>query len=338
MRGAPLNGSDVVDLHDLDFFLAGRRAHPDDVAFVGAQQRPGDGRDPAHMALGEVDLLDADDLDGAFFALFGGAGHGGAEEHLVGPGPPGRVDDLRALEPLVEKADPRVDLAQPLLAVEIVAVLRAVAIGGGPRHDLHDLGPLLAHERHQLLAHALEALRGHVVLGAGGQTRDLVGQLVPAVPIVVAVAFLGEGLAHFGSCSIKAGPMTTSPTTRLQRASGESRVAFDLRDGRTRLGDLYQRDPCRVLFPQSEPGEPPQAVLLTTSGGVTEGDSLKMTVEIGPGAAAVATTQAAEKVYRAAKGGGHCAIDVAVRVAEDATLEWLPQETIVVEGSRRTRR
>ena len=45
--------------------------------------------------------------------------------------------------------------------------------------------------------------------------------------------------------------MTTSPTIRLQRASGESRVAFDLRDGRTRLGDLYQRDPCRVLFPQS---------------------------------------------------------------------------------------
>ena len=132
--------------------------------------------------------------------------------------------------------------------------------------------------------------------------------------------------------------MTTSPTIRLQRASGESRVAFDLRDGRTRLGDLYQRDPCRVLFPEAEPGEPPQAVLLTTSGGVTDGDSLKMAVEIGPGAAAVATTQAAEKIYRAAKGGGHCAIDVAVRVAEGASLEWLPQETIVFEGARLKRR
>ena len=131
--------------------------------------------------------------------------------------------------------------------------------------------------------------------------------------------------------------MTTSPT-RLQRASGESRVAFDLRDGRTRLGDLYQRDPCRVLFPQSEPGEPPQAVHLTTSGGVTDGDSLKMAIEIGPGATAVATTQAAEKIYRAAKGGGHCAIDVAVRVAEGASLEWLPQETIVFEGARLKRR
>src|SRR5262245_20521675 len=131
--------------------------------------------------------------------------------------------------------------------------------------------------------------------------------------------------------------MTTSPT-RLQRASGESRVAFDLRDGRTRLGDLYQRDPCRVLFPEPEPGEPPQAVLLTTSGGVTDGDSLKMAIEIGPGASAVATTQAAEKIYRAAKGGGHCAIDVAVRVSEGAVLDWLPQETIVFEGARLKRR
>jgi len=131
--------------------------------------------------------------------------------------------------------------------------------------------------------------------------------------------------------------MTTSPV-RLQRASGESRVAFDLRAGRTRLGDLYQRDPCRVLFPEPELGEPPLAVMLTTSGGVTDGDSLKMAIEIGPGASAVATTQAAEKVYRAAKGGGHCAIDVAVRVSEGALLDWLPQETIVFEGARLKRR
>ena len=131
--------------------------------------------------------------------------------------------------------------------------------------------------------------------------------------------------------------MTTS-SPRLQRASGESRVAFDLRDGRTRLGDLYQRDPCRVLFPEPEPGEPPLAVLLTTSGGVTDGDSLKMAIEVGPGASAVATTQAAEKIYRAAKGGGHCAVDVAVHVSAGAVLDWLPQETIVFEGARLKRR
>jgi urease accessory protein len=131
--------------------------------------------------------------------------------------------------------------------------------------------------------------------------------------------------------------MTTTPA-RLQRASGESRVAFGLRAGRTRLGDLYQRDPCRVLFPESERGEPPQAVFITTSGGVTDGDALKIAVDVGPGASAVATTQAAEKIYRAAKGGGHCAIDVALCVGAGARLDWLPQETIVFQGARLKRR
>jgi urease accessory protein len=129
---------------------------------------------------------------------------------------------------------------------------------------------------------------------------------------------------------------TARPT--LQRASGESRVIFAVRDGATRLADLYQRDPCRVLFPDPEPGEPPQAVLVTTSGGVTSGDTLEMAIEVGPGAQAVAATQAAEKIYRAAHGGDHCAIGVTVTVGEGATLDWLPQETIVFEGARLKRR
>src|SRR5207248_1550785 len=87
-----------------------------------------------------------------------------------------------------------------------------------------------------------------------------------------------------------------------------------------------------------ELGEPPQAVLLTTSGGVTDGDSLKMAVDVGPGAEAVAATQAAEKIYRAAKGGGHCDMEIALTVHEGATLDWLPQETILFEGARLKRR
>lgn len=137
--------------------------------------------------------------------------------------------------------------------------------------------------------------------------------------------------------------MTTSPVLlpsapRLQRASGESRVAFAVRDGETRLADLYQRDPCRVLFPDSEPGDPPQAVLVTTSGGVAGGDRLRMAVAAGPGARAVVATQAAEKIYRAAPGSDPCRIDVAITVDAGAVLDWLPQETIVFQGSRLVRR
>ncbi len=132
--------------------------------------------------------------------------------------------------------------------------------------------------------------------------------------------------------------MNATARPRLQRASGESRVVFALRDGQTRLADLYQRDPCRILFPDPEPGDPPEAVMVTTSGGVTDGDTLKMAIEVGPDAHGVAATQAAEKIYRAAKVAGHCVIDVAVTVGEGATLDWLPQETIVFEGARLKRR
>ena len=111
-----------------------------------------------------------------------------------------------------------------------------------------------------------------------------------------------------------------------------------MRAGETRLADLYQRDPCRVLFPDSEPGEPPQAVLVTTSGGVAGGDRLRMEVAVGPGAQAVVATQAAEKIYRAAPGSDPCRIDVAVTVETGAILDWLPQETIVFQGARLVRR
>ena len=62
-------------------------------------------------------------------------------------------------------------------------------------------------------------------------------------------------------------------------------------------------------------------MLVTTSGGVTDGDSLSMSIAVEPGATALATTQAAEKIYRAAKGGGHCTMEIAVTVGAGAALE-----------------
>ena len=70
----------------------------------------------------------------------------------------------------------------------------------------------------------------------------------------------------------------------------------------------------------------------------TDGDRLSMSVEVGPAGTAVAATQAAEKIYRAAKSGEHCSMAIAVKVGEGATLDWLPQETIVFEGARLKRR
>jgi urease accessory protein len=88
----------------------------------------------------------------------------------------------------------------------------------------------------------------------------------------------------------------------------------------------------RVLFPRAPASDPLPAVLVTTSGGLVGGDRLEVEVAAGPGARAQLTTQAAEKVYRSS--GPHAHLTVALRAGADAWLEWLPQETILFEGSR----
>ena len=106
--------------------------------------------------------------------------------------------------------------------------------------------------------------------------------------------------------------------------------------GTTRLARLFQKAPLRVLMPRPAPGEPPCAVLLNTSGGIVGGDALQVEVRLEAGAAAVITSQAAEKAYRSA--GADATLDVALDLADGTWLEWLPQETILFEGARLRRR
>ena len=119
-----------------------------------------------------------------------------------------------------------------------------------------------------------------------------------------------------------------------QRANGAARIEFAAKHGVTRLVDLYQRAPCRVLFPNVDADEPAQAVLLTTSGGLTGGDSLQVDFALGARACATLTTQAAEKLYRALPHEGHAAIGVRMDIDEGAYAEYLAQETILFDGAR----
>ena len=120
-----------------------------------------------------------------------------------------------------------------------------------------------------------------------------------------------------------------------ERADGAARIEFKVgSDGRTVLGDLYQRAPCRALFPAVECGEPTQAVLLTTSGGLTGGDRTEVHIEIRRDARATVTTQAAEKLYRALAQDPDTTIQVRMKVDAGGWAEWLAQETIVFEGAR----
>lgn len=119
----------------------------------------------------------------------------------------------------------------------------------------------------------------------------------------------------------------------LQRARGELALSFAVAAGGTQVAELYQTDPCRVLTPAPDPGEPQTAMLITTAGGLTGGDSLRVAVAVQAGADALCTPQAAEKIYRSA-GEAAADIDLGLRVEAGARLEWLPQEMILFDGAR----
>ncbi|MBM3507006.1 MAG: urease accessory protein UreD [Alphaproteobacteria bacterium] len=130
-------------------------------------------------------------------------------------------------------------------------------------------------------------------------------------------------------------PLAPEALAQQNRSHGRARIAFALRAGRTALDSLYQQGCTRVLRPMTAPGASPQAVLVNTAGGITGGDSLHTDVRIGPQAGAVITSQAAEKIYRSA--GGNAQVRTDLTVDDGAWLAWLPQETILFDGSRLAR-
>lgn len=122
---------------------------------------------------------------------------------------------------------------------------------------------------------------------------------------------------------------------RPQRVDGAARIRFVAAPGgRTVLGDLFQRAPCRALFPCSERGDLTQAVLLTTSGGLTGGDRIQVAVDFDAGARATVTTQAAEKIYRPLPTDESASIRMSLTVRSGSWGEWLGQETILFAGAR----
>jgi urease accessory protein len=114
-------------------------------------------------------------------------------------------------------------------------------------------------------------------------------------------------------------------------------VAFDVRaiDGVTRRGRLHESGSLRVRFPSPE-GEGLSAVFVNTAGGVAGGDRFDIEIAAGEGARLTLTTAAAEKVYRATDQAAE--LNIALKVADDGHLSWLPQETILFDRARMSRR
>lgn len=124
--------------------------------------------------------------------------------------------------------------------------------------------------------------------------------------------------------------MLDMTTTTQPRAKGQAALSSKQRGALSVIDDLHQAGCLRVLFPRGGPAL--DAVLINTSGGVTGGDRLAFTAQVGARSALTITTQAAERAYRA-QPDETGEITTQITVEEGAMLRWLPQELILFEGS-----
>ncbi len=115
-------------------------------------------------------------------------------------------------------------------------------------------------------------------------------------------------------------------------------MALRRRGAATVLADLRQCGCLRARFPR--PADPawPEAVLLNIGGGVAGGDRLDTTIALADGAQAMVAAPAAERFYRASVRSPPALVRTNLRVGPGASLEWLPQESILFDGSALDRR
>ena len=144
------------------------------------------------------------------------------------------------------------------------------------------------------------------------------------------------------------GPETSAPRAFSVAAGefpgpgwrAELELRFEQRHGRTRLAHRWHRGPLRIQRPfypshpaPAGPGgaDACQVVILHPPGGVVGGDRLSIDIGLEPGSRALITTPGATKFYRSA--GPEAVQQTRIRVADGATLEWTPQETILFDRS-----
>ncbi|MDP2902773.1 MAG: urease accessory protein UreD [Methylovulum sp.] len=107
---------------------------------------------------------------------------------------------------------------------------------------------------------------------------------------------------------------------------------FAHKNGKTVLAHRRHVGPLTVQRPFYPEGGVCHVYLLHPPGGVVAGDCLTIDIKAEAGSGALVTTPAAGKFYRSA--GELAQQTVTLKVAAGASLEWLPQETIIYEGAR----
>lgn len=140
------------------------------------------------------------------------------------------------------------------------------------------------------------------------------------------------------ACPSDAHVAPTSATGRLESIRANGRILLEcVRGGaaKTRIADLAETGGYRVKFPATE-GDGLNAVIVNTGGGVAGGDRIGVKVTAQAGTDVSVSTATAERIYRSL--GATTEIDVRLAAGPGASLNWLPQPTILFSGARVARR
>ncbi|HKQ31108.1 MAG TPA: urease accessory protein UreD [Burkholderiales bacterium] len=126
--------------------------------------------------------------------------------------------------------------------------------------------------------------------------------------------------------------MHADPLIEANSWRAELALEYEFRNGRTVLAARRHDGPLVVQKPFYPEGDAVcHNIIVHPPAGIAGGDALTIGASVGGGAATLLTTPGAGKWYRSA--GPWAEQRIRFDVAAGASLEWLPQETIVFDGA-----
>jgi urease accessory protein len=174
-----------------------------------------------------------------------------------------------------------------------------------------------------------------ILAARAGQRVGLRGHVSVLIPEVTQVLAGLPSADLSGYSGVGASGIAVPCDKDLQRSEGLARLVLAGSAQGTRIVDIFQRSPIRIMFPGIRAAPVEEAVVVNTGGGIAGGDRLEFAVTALPSASVAVTSQAAERVYRALN--EPALIETRLKVCNTAKLAWLPQETIVFSGGRMRR-
>ena len=108
-----------------------------------------------------------------------------------------------------------------------------------------------------------------------------------------------------------------------------ARLSFRRAGPRTVVEAAFATSPLRILTPRNH-GRAAWAYTSTLGGGLVDGDSVRLRLDVGPGAAAVLASQGQNRVYRSRRG---CHSELTAQIGEGGFLALLPDPTVCFAGA-----